>query len=217
MDTHTQNRIGNGTVRSSLFIILILTLPLKSCDKKKSTGLKKVSNANTTATTNFDTLLIKNDSITIRNKKSLGSIYFKSSAEKSYVLSPTNCIDEESNWGWNVAFSAMNEKERDKAISNLSNKYRDVDFDFVLYESRYDEFFFKIKEENLYLVGYRYTTNNKRSKVEIKQGEFIEKEVKSEKFIKTNILVTKMFTSDFICEYRNNNLKYPFTNSSLEE
>lgn len=217
MDTHTQNRIGNGTVRSSLFIILILTLPLKSCDKKKSTGLKKVSNANTTATTNFDTLLIKNDSITIRNKKSLGSIYFKSSAEKSYVLSPTNCIDEESNWGWNVAFSAMNEKERDKAISNLSNKYRDVDFDFVLYESRYDEFFFKIKEENLYLVGYRYTTNNKRPKVEIKQGEFIEKEVKSEKFIKTNILVTKMFTSDFICEYRNNHLKYPFTNSSLEE
>lgn len=205
----------NVAIKSSFLLILFLF----SCKENKEKLLNRKPNAAESATIlNYDNLIIRNDSI-ILNKNQYNStdkIYFKSLINQKYILPVTECISEDSSWRWSIAYSGYNNIEREKALSNFRKRYKnfDFDFDFDLYQGRNDEFFFKIKSNKLYLVAYKYSMSDLPTPiVKIKNRvhtEIGEKETIKEKIILLNILVTKTFDTNFICEYRNNHKKYPF-------
>jgi hypothetical protein len=198
-------------IKSSLLLFLLLS----SCKRNETEIVfKKNENKEVIDTTNLCILEIKNDSVILKRNIFTHKMFFKSSAKLKYILSPTSCIDEDSNWGWDISFSSMKKIDNEKAMLNIHKKYKNIDFDFILYQSRNDEFFLKIKNDKLYLVAYKYSISNLPTPiVKIKNGvhtEIGEKETTKEKIILLNILVTKAFNTDFVCKYRSNDKKYPF-------
>jgi hypothetical protein len=197
----------NVLIKSSIIFILFCV----NCKKNENTTLvnkdvKTIINNNHSC----DTLIIKKDTIFLKNDKLLGGILTVSSLKKSYILPVTTCIDEYG-WSWNIAFSCLDDEYQ--TLLKFKKEYKNFDFDFVLYQSRNDEFFFKIKNKKLYLVAYKYSIKDVKQtgRINAKNDTIIENvEIIKEKFIPlSNKFVTKIFKTNFICKYRND-LKYPF-------
>ena len=192
----------NVLIKSS-FILFLFLICCKKNEKKRETTYK--------STETCDILKLRNDTISITYDKKSNCILSISLTKKKYTLPVTICINEDSNWNWNIAFACL--KDEEIVLSDFNKKYKNIDFDFILYQSRNDELFFKIRNNELFLVAYRYSINDINPLFQIKKrgSEEIGKKVTiQEKLIFLNILVTKTFNTDFVCEYRNDNRKYPF-------
>lgn len=198
----------NVLIKSSFFFIFFSIC----CKKQEQNPIKKIIvNKIDDIIQTSDTLIIFNDTITLTKNHKSNCILKISSNALNYVLPVTSCIDENNGWNWNIAFS--NIKNETEELSKSKKKYINIDYDFILYQSRYDEFFFKINKNELFLVAYKYSIINKEPIVKIKNGKHLqigEKEIINEKLKLFNVLVKSGFSSDFICEYRNNHIKYPF-------
>ena len=200
----------NVVIKSSFFLILFLS----NCKKKEELLInQKTPTKEISYTANNNSLTIKNDSIIVKSNDNINKIFFKSTLKEEYILSSSTCVDENSSWNWNISFSSLKEFEREKVFSNIHEKYKNIDFDFILYESKNDEFFFKIKNNKLYLVAYKFSLVDINPLVKIKNKNHTrigQKEITKEKLILLNVLIFKTFNSDFVCKYRNNDKKYPF-------
>ena len=121
----------NVVIKSSFLLILFL-FSCKENDEKLLN--RKPSTVERATILNFDTLIIRDDSI-ILNKNQYNStdkIFFKSSINQKYILPVTECISEDSSSRWSIAYSGYNNTEREKALLNFRKRYKNFYFDFLV-------------------------------------------------------------------------------------